>query len=708
MQHTWAIVAGLIAAGLPVAIHLLTRPRPVRFPLSTLRFVLEIVQQRRARHRLRDILVLTLRTLAILLLAGAMARPLIGRQEAAQADEGAQVIRVVVLDISHSMSAMTRGIHMFERARPVAAKRLDYRQGLRANLILAGARSRPVFELPSTNFAALREALTSATPLPEELDVAQVLPLAAAMLTEGDPKARRELVIISDFQRTNWATADFSALSNEVRIELESVAVEEAPANLAILRVGQQGRAEPGRESRVEVEVGNYSPTPRTVQVEVSLGGTVTRLSGVATPYSRSLLTGDMLNPDQGWLIGSARLLNVTDSLADDNNRPCVVQVKAAPRFALISRQSTTERPSSSYFLERALAPAQEGGRGAAADNDQAGPVQVVTRLNPASLDTEALAASDLIVLDHPGRLSAAVINQLSGLLSRGRGLLYVTSEAPDAGNLTQLLQTLRETVRLPVEFVPPTKSQARRNLFMTDIRREQTPFRVFGDDLTALTQPLRISGGLESREREGVLADDVLARLSDRSAFLVAANCDRGALVVLNADLGNSNLSGSPLFVPLLGELVQRLLGADQSVKEIASGKPFTIALPSDVDAINDLQIVAPPAAASDSQTGTLVREVNGVLWKGESAGAPGVYKVSRRNTDVFAVAAAVPVAESDLRTLSAEVFQERLAAGRQIRFHSSQGPAGEERDTLWTWLAVACVVCLMGELLTLGLLRT
>jgi hypothetical protein len=331
---------------------------------------------------------------------------------------------------------------------------------------------------------------------------------------------------------------------------------------------------------------------------------------------------------------------------------------------------------------------------------------QLVTRLNPANLDTEVLASSDLIVLDHPGRLPLQVISQLAGLLRRGRGILYVAAEAADASNLQQLQEAMKDSMHLPVEFVPPAKTQARKNLFLTDMRREQSPFRLFGDDLASLTGPVRIFGGLETRNREGSLADDVLAQLSDRSAFLVAATSEHGALIVLNAELGLSNLTGSPLFVPMLGELVQRLLGSNQSAPEIATGKPFTVALPSEVDTINELQIVPPNPQSTEN--GSLVRESTGVIWKGEAAGPPGVYRISRRNADVFAMATAVPGSESDLRTLSADVFQDRLAAGRQIRFHTARNQTGEERDTLWSWLAVACVVCLMGEVLALKVLRT
>ena len=43
--HPWAWAAGAAAALVPIAVHWLTRPRPTRMPLSTLRFVREAVQQ---------------------------------------------------------------------------------------------------------------------------------------------------------------------------------------------------------------------------------------------------------------------------------------------------------------------------------------------------------------------------------------------------------------------------------------------------------------------------------------------------------------------------------------------------------------------------------------------------------------------------------------------------------------------------------------
>src|SRR5438132_5569826 len=115
--HPWALALGAAALALPVVVHWLTRPRPVRLPLSTVRFVLAAVKQRRARHRLRDFIILGLRTLAVLLIALAVARPLSGHRPLIDPDEAGGAARVVLLDVSHSLGAENHGVQLLERGR---------------------------------------------------------------------------------------------------------------------------------------------------------------------------------------------------------------------------------------------------------------------------------------------------------------------------------------------------------------------------------------------------------------------------------------------------------------------------------------------------------------------------------------------------------------------------------------------------------------
>jgi hypothetical protein len=691
LLHPWAIALGAAAAALPLVIHWLTRPRPVRLPLSTIRFVSEAVRQRRARHRLRDGLVLALRTLAVLLLAWAVARPLAGGQPLVTAGESEPAARVIVLDVSHSMAASMNGVQLFERARSLTAGYLSDQPGLRADLILAGAAARPAFDRLSANFPALREELARAKALPQRLNVQAALNLAAQLLAQsaGDPGRRRELLVVSDFQRSSWAAADFSVLPEDTHIQLDSVAPAETLPNLAVLRVGSQGRVEQGREVRLEVDIGNFSNTPRQVQVEVTLGPSSYRLSGPCPPGNKTTLSMEVAPRGAGWLAGEARLLEVQDALPGDNVRPFVLEVRPAPTYVLITRQPAEQRPSSSYYLERALVPTAL--RPAQRESK-------VVRLDPGHLDREALAAAEVLVLDHPGRLSDDALKLLVGALRRGRGILYVTADNEDATNLKRLTEGAGAELQMPVEFAPPSATQRRRGLFLTEVRREQVPFRVFGDGLAGLTGTLRFSGGLASRRLEGALADDILATYNDRSTCLVVTACGAGTLAVLNVDLSASNLPGSPAFVPLIGELMGRLLGAQRVAEAVPCGEPLALSLPPAAGPAAGLSVTGPASGV----LGQLVEEGGGIHWRSPAAEAPGVYEVKRGDRVVFAAAVAVPPEESDLRSLDPQVFQGRLAGGRRIYYRAAAGE-GERHDDLWVWLAVACIGCMLGEVLML-----
>jgi hypothetical protein len=82
-------------------------------------------------------------------------------------------------------------------------------------------------------------------------------------------------------------------------------------------------------------------------------------------------------------------------------------------------------------------------------------------------------------------------------------------------------------------------------------------------------------------------------------------------------------------------------------------------------------------------------------------------VYRVQRGGTTVFALAVDIPAEESQLDSLPADVFTQRLAAGRDVGYRGAGGE-GDRRDDLWKWLAAACVLCLLGEVGALLAFRT
>ncbi len=666
--NPWALIVGAVAIGLPIAVHYFTKPRPVRLPLSTLRFVREALRVKRARHRLRDFLVLALRALAVALLALAVARPTAQNRPLIADGETGSAVRIVILDVSQSMAALQGGTDALQRGRTVAASLLRYRPGLHANLIIAAAQPRPVLTQPSQNFEAMREALARAQVRPERLDVNRALALAAdALMPSSDSDTRRrELVVVSDFQRSNWANADFSCLPEATKIQLESTAAGTTPPNLALLGVELPGHVAVGGTAQLAVTVANYGPAARDVAVEVALGDATYRLEGNCAAGRRTTLTQDVASRQAGWQVGAARLVGVQDALEIDNQRAAVTQVRDRPQFVLISRQGALRRPSSSHFLECALVPDVSLGSAAQA---------MLVRMTPGEIDRERLASADLIVLDHPGLLQPEDVALLAGLVRRGHALLYVAGEPVDATNLHRFAAAAGTDLQLPVEFSPPAPGKPSSDLFLTSINHNSAPFDVFGDNASAVLSPLRFQSGLSSRRVDQGVQDDLLAAYNDGTACLVQSTYGAGSVAVLNTDLGRSHLPRTGAFVPLIDRLIEHLMQLGAVQQPAVCGEPLVVRLPAAAGSADQLRIVPPTGAGPG---GTLVDEGAGVVWRWAEPDRVGVYQVLRDDQPVYVQAIHVADEESQLEALSADVFETRLScrprrsvshAGRRTR---------------------------------------
>ncbi len=98
----WLALAG--AAAVPLLLHLLRRRSGVRVPFPAARYLARAEQERSAHVQLRNWLLLALRVLALVLVALAAARPLVGA--AAGVGGRAPAALAVVLDNSLSTAAV--------------------------------------------------------------------------------------------------------------------------------------------------------------------------------------------------------------------------------------------------------------------------------------------------------------------------------------------------------------------------------------------------------------------------------------------------------------------------------------------------------------------------------------------------------------------------------------------------------------------------
>ena len=198
-----AFLFGLAAAAIPIVIHLFTRrrPREVRFP--SLEFLTEVNQSEIRRLKLRQWLLLLLRTLAVACIALAMSRPAVRGSLGAR---GAAATTVVVLvDRSGSMGALAPGGGtLAEQSRRIAEDLLATLGASDELLLVPYDRApAPVTPRPSADVPRLRAAAQALVAGAAVTDHSQALAFAARALAESHA-LNRELFWISDFQATGF------------------------------------------------------------------------------------------------------------------------------------------------------------------------------------------------------------------------------------------------------------------------------------------------------------------------------------------------------------------------------------------------------------------------------------------------------------------------------------------------------------------------
>lgn len=721
--HPAALIIGAGLATLPVLVHVLTKPRPERFLFSAMRFLESALRQRRFFARLRDVLLLALRTLLVAAMAVAFARPLFeGAMKGPVEDVRS---RIVILDVSRSMGARKGGVRVFDRARAHVMRHLLREGGARANLIFAGARSQAVFDRFSTNYPALAAELRRTEVTDEELNARAALAQAAQLFARAQEQeaGRGQLVIVTDLQETNWRKVAGGMLPSDVDVVVEYVGLGADADNLAIKNVSVEGWPRAGRPADVRVEVGNFSGSAQVRTVRLLANDRVYRQKvecgawqTAATVFQLSdEMTGSA--DAEGWITGAARIAEARDALPADDVRHFAFELKKSPTFVLMTREDPRAAGTASYFLSRMLCPDP-------ADDARGG--EKVLVVPPGSVGGRTLRDADMLVVNRPGRMSESTVEQMVGMLLRGFPVLYFACEPVDAENIAALDRACGDALALPVKFVgwqggargsvgdAGFRAGAPVGVKLARLDEARSPFMGFGDHLERLSQELEAFGILKTTPAPDGAAEDTLAAWSDGSAAMIDARAGSGHLAVWNGRLIASSLHRSPFFVALVRQWATTLLLKRLAVAgALPVGAARMLPLPALDETAGALELV-------DSEGRRIeefepVREGEGLTWRWAAVAPPGVYRVRCDGKTLLAVATTCDAAESDLRPIAAAALEARLADGRSQDGASSVAvrgtadrPGSEEKAEIWPWLLVAGLVFILLELGLLKLFRT
>jgi len=376
-----ALLGGLALASLPIIIHLLNRRRFKMLEWAAMDFLLKAAVRNRKRVRLENLLLLLLRTLVVLLLIFAVARPFTQSQDVLASLFGSegQTERIILLDDSHSMRAGQGNRSAFHVAKQLTAKLVERLHGEgsddRITLVLAsdphgGLEGSQSVAAAGANALRLAERIRQLKPSDGVFDPTVAID-AILGVQEGEDK-RLALDIVSDFRRKDWADADGN-IAGPVREaiarftergEIRLVDVGAAPIqNLGVVELESRDRAVvAGVPTTFVARIRNHGPDPvegDRIQVTFQFGETrldPVRLEGTLRPGETAEITQEFTFRDRGPVVVQARI--PTEVLSGDDVRRLVVHVRKTMRFLLVDGEPDAEHyRGETDFLAAALMP---------------------------------------------------------------------------------------------------------------------------------------------------------------------------------------------------------------------------------------------------------------------------------------------------------------------------------------------------------------
>jgi hypothetical protein len=656
---------GLVALGIPVLIHLIQRERKnvVQFP--SLMFVRRIPYSSIRRRRIHNWALLLLRLAALALIVAAFARPFLRSTSLVAAAGGARDA-IILLDRSYSMGHADQ----WDRAKQAAIDAIGkLSDGDRGTLVLIAA-SAEIAVQPTNDRARLRSEVTAAQLSAGATRFGPALKLAGSLLASSN-MPRREVILISDFQRSGWSPGEGLRLPTGTVLTPVSVQAN-AVKNLSVTPVTIQRDSASGQD-RVTVTAGviNRSAEAVTnVPISLELDGHVAQTASLAVQANGSASTtfppSTLSSPNTRGVVRIG-----DDALARDN---AFYFVLSPPRPIVVTLVGSARGGRDTMlYLSRALA---------IGDN----PRFDVNSRSIDDLSDEILGRSRLVILNDASP-TEAVAARLKRFVENGGGLLVVYgSQATWPQSAADLLPATA------VGTVDRSRGGAGTLGNLEYGHAIFEPFRAprSGD----------FSGARFYSYRSVAPAKDAqtLARFDDGAPAVMERSVGRGRVLLWTStlDLFWNDLAIKPVYLPFVHQLARRLADYRERANWATVGQ--VIDLSQEGDPSKQRVALAP-----GGQRIPLEGDAGRVLELSEQ-GYYEIREAGRQSQFVALVASNVELAESDRTPVDpAEIVAAVVGGPANPTSRGDQTPipdeAQEKAQRIWWYLLFAGILLLTGE---------
>lgn len=292
----------LLAIAIPIAIHLFNFRKFKKVYFSNVQFLKEAREQNASREKLKHLLVLFSRILAIIFLVLAFARPFIPLSSGSNPD-GRNLINVYV-DNSYSMETVNKEGSLLDEAKRKARE------------IVAAYQLNDRFQLITNDFEGRHQRQVNKEEFLQLLDEVKISPVSRSLQQvlnklQGSNTGNQQKIayLLSDFQQSFVGSKPVQA-GQDVRYTFIKLNANSLP-NIAVDSVWSLSPVhQPNQAERLVVQLHNYGEEDAAdIPLKLNINGQQKAISNVRVPAGKSVTdTLSFSGLQQGWQKGSLQI----------------------------------------------------------------------------------------------------------------------------------------------------------------------------------------------------------------------------------------------------------------------------------------------------------------------------------------------------------------------------------------------------------------
>ena len=668
-----ALAFGGLAFLIPIAIHLMNRSRFRTVEWGAMHLLESVIKVNHKRFQFDQLILLLVRCMIPLLLAFCIARPLLTGGSTMEGN--APVSLLILLDNSYSMDVQHANGSRYEKAIEAAKKLIAATpKGSEISIIQSGGLPVPLFDRPVFDQAAVIRKLDRSTAGMGATMIEDSMNEAISTLRLMS-HARRELIVISDFQDTDWQSfqsthagsfaKQFASMPIPPGITFLQVG-EPIDENISINSIESPNRAiGVGERMRFRVNLQNHGKNPvNNSKLVFKVDGrqrSISQFSIASNSTAQVLFTHQFESPGSHIVTVETQ---TDDPLRSDNQFSLAVTIWESIDVILVDGDPSSEPlKDETGFLSVALTPFTLG-RSKLMDVIEA------ETILPGNLTGEAIQSAKVIMLANVAKVSDAQLSALESFVEKG-GVLFVFPG--DRLDLSWYREKLFKDSNglLPSPFgnskgIIDGKGNSSRIIAE---RFEHPSLSFFNERENGDLSTATINRWLELSDTTAESQTSVLAKLNNGDPFLMEKQVGDGVIIQMatTCDADWNDLPLQPVFVPLIQQMVSTVASRLSPPRNITTGEP-AIALLPDSDSPVSISVLTPQelrisldSILLDSKPKDQDKVTRRQIAKFTATQHPGVYEMALPNENVHFVAEA---SRSDSKLAILERTTLKLAA--------------------------------------------